>query len=1040
MDRFILEFKSPGVKWRGKPFWSWNGQLEKEELLRQIDIMKEMGMGGYFMHSRTGLKTEYLGEEWFACIDACVEKGMKEGLESWLYDEDRWPSGTCGGIVTRKKEYRAKFIQGSVIKYNKFIKEPERYLKSGGTLFLKTLALFYAELRRYTLGNYEQISIDNLSKLPEKREGWVFLVFTVEEEPSRTFYNGSTWVDTLNLEATNYYLQTTHEEYKKRCGDYFGKGIEGNFTDEPNRGTVFDRFNLRDKNTKWMVPYNEKIFGLYDELFSENLLDKLPELYFWKDKKKLSPVKWRYMEVLQRLFLENYAIPIYEWHEKNGLKLTGHILHEDSLGAQTAVCGSVMRYYPYMHYPGVDILTEDNRNYHVVKQLSSVARQNGQKWLLSELYGCTGWQFNFEAHKWVGDWQTLFGINLRCHHLSWYTMEGEAKRDFPASILHQSAWYKDYSIVESYFARLGLVLSQGKPICELLIINPVESIWAQIYPGSITGLSSRDRDFKIIEKQYMELFHWLIGSGFDFDYGDEGLMKELSHIEVEDGQPYLYVGESRYKAVIIGGLKTIRSETLHILSKFAEVGGKIIFAGEPPELVDVIPSPLAIQLSKQSLVCKWDKNELLSTISFLPSIKIIDLENGRRTEDIFLQQRKDGNVEYLILMNMNRKKSYPKIKIHWQHQSPLVELDLLTGDMRKFQGMDNGDHFICNLSESGSLAIASGFKGEILSKAQNKKARVPKITNKQKIPGPYDYELEEDNICVLDYVSWKINNSSSWYRDDILKADIKIREEFGLERRKGDMVQPWYRRKFHLEEVQKKYGKVTFRYEFCIETKPSKDIVLAVESPDVWTITMNGNPLLYEKQNGFWIDIAFKRIIVPTSLLNLGKNIIELETDFTEETNPEAIYLIGDFAVRLKGRKRILGTLPSKLEVGSITEQGLPFYSAGIKYILPVTNDIPSGIVIPKYEGACIAVTDGTGRRIIPWPPYEVMLQLNGQNHIILEIILTRRNTFGPLHQIPLRAQSYGHNNFVTSGPFWKDECNLLPSGLLDQPVYFYSS
>jgi hypothetical protein len=51
MEKFRAEFKSPGAKWRGKLFWSWNGELEKKELLRQIDILKEMGMGGYFMHS-----------------------------------------------------------------------------------------------------------------------------------------------------------------------------------------------------------------------------------------------------------------------------------------------------------------------------------------------------------------------------------------------------------------------------------------------------------------------------------------------------------------------------------------------------------------------------------------------------------------------------------------------------------------------------------------------------------------------------------------------------------------------------------------------------------------------------------------------------------------------------------------------------------------------------------------------------------------------------------------------------------------------------
>ena len=45
------KFLEPSGKYRGKPFWAWNKKLEKEELLRQIDVFKKMGFGGYFMHS-----------------------------------------------------------------------------------------------------------------------------------------------------------------------------------------------------------------------------------------------------------------------------------------------------------------------------------------------------------------------------------------------------------------------------------------------------------------------------------------------------------------------------------------------------------------------------------------------------------------------------------------------------------------------------------------------------------------------------------------------------------------------------------------------------------------------------------------------------------------------------------------------------------------------------------------------------------------------------------------------------------------------------
>src|SRR6187455_1211353 len=108
-------FLEPTMEYRGKPFWSWNGKLDREELIRQIQVMKEMGFGGFFMHSRTGLVTEYLGTEWFELINACADEAEKLGMEAWLYDEDRWPSGTAGGIVTQEPKFRLKFIHLEIV-------------------------------------------------------------------------------------------------------------------------------------------------------------------------------------------------------------------------------------------------------------------------------------------------------------------------------------------------------------------------------------------------------------------------------------------------------------------------------------------------------------------------------------------------------------------------------------------------------------------------------------------------------------------------------------------------------------------------------------------------------------------------------------------------------------------------------------------------------------------------------------------------------------------------------------------------------------
>jgi hypothetical protein len=94
-------WRNPTAEYRGAPFWSWNTKLTKDKLIRQLDCFSEMGMGGVHMHPRTGLDTPYLGEEFFDMVRACIDHCKERDMMACLYDEDRWPSGAAGGLVSK---------------------------------------------------------------------------------------------------------------------------------------------------------------------------------------------------------------------------------------------------------------------------------------------------------------------------------------------------------------------------------------------------------------------------------------------------------------------------------------------------------------------------------------------------------------------------------------------------------------------------------------------------------------------------------------------------------------------------------------------------------------------------------------------------------------------------------------------------------------------------------------------------------------------------------------------------------------------------
>ena len=59
--------------------------------MKQSIMYKDICMA--FMHARGGLRTEYMGEEWFENVEAAIDEARTLEMHPWAYDENGWPSG-----------------------------------------------------------------------------------------------------------------------------------------------------------------------------------------------------------------------------------------------------------------------------------------------------------------------------------------------------------------------------------------------------------------------------------------------------------------------------------------------------------------------------------------------------------------------------------------------------------------------------------------------------------------------------------------------------------------------------------------------------------------------------------------------------------------------------------------------------------------------------------------------------------------------------------------------------------------------------------
>ena len=188
-------FRHPTSEYRAAPFWAWNCKLEKDELLRQLDVLRQMGMGGAHMHVRTGMGTPYLSDEFMSLIRACTDKCKDEKMLAWLYDEDRWPSGAAGGIVTREEMYRARHLLFTTVP-STGANGAESHEMSGGASRSdngRLLACYDVELDADgCLYRAKRIAED------EAAAGVKWYAY-VETDLPNPWYNGQTYVITLNL-------------------------------------------------------------------------------------------------------------------------------------------------------------------------------------------------------------------------------------------------------------------------------------------------------------------------------------------------------------------------------------------------------------------------------------------------------------------------------------------------------------------------------------------------------------------------------------------------------------------------------------------------------------------------------------------------------------------------------------------------------------------------------------------------------------------------------------------------------------------------
>ena len=195
--------------------------------------MNDAGNGGFFMHARGGLATQYMSDEWFDNVESAIKASEETGMSAWAYDENGWPSGFGNGYINGKDvKYQQKYLRIADA-------EPTENViaKSGEHWFYFDINPFYVDvLDKQVIKEFIDYAYKPYyEKYGNRIEGF----FTDEPQISRV---GIPWSFVYE------------KEYEERYGDNINNHLEELFL------PVGDYKNTRVKFWKMVT-----------ELFSENL-------------------------------------------------------------------------------------------------------------------------------------------------------------------------------------------------------------------------------------------------------------------------------------------------------------------------------------------------------------------------------------------------------------------------------------------------------------------------------------------------------------------------------------------------------------------------------------------------------------------------------------------------------------------------------------------------------------------------------------------------------------------------------------------------
>jgi len=604
-DALYAAFSNPPAT--AKPFvrWWWNGdKLTSAEIVRELDVMREAGIGGVEINpiafpggDDLGIPSmPWLSDEWIGMVKVALQAAEERGIICDIIVGSGWPFGAEileGDDRSQLITIASQKIQGpgkvkiDLAKIKESAKPRIGSPWKGMDIDIYELCIAPVKMDKVVKPKWLKIDTGRSEIEIDAPAGEHILYTLVKVTGFQAVINGAPGAAGPVL---NHYSKSATEKFLNRMSDKLFpqlsglKGFRAMFCDSmeleganwcPDYLEEFQR--RRGYDLKPYLPYVLYKVGHMGHIDRTGDITQLSG----EAQEEVSRVRYDFFTTCMQIITDRFLITYTQWCNRHGFKSRmqpyGNEFHplEASLNIDIPECETWMWRNTVNDRSIRDFVNSPGYT-NINKFVASATALAGKKIVSCEESTNTDLVFNMtlEQLKVNGDQSNLSGVNHSILHGFNYS---PPETPFPGWIRYgmflndRNTWWPYFRQWAAYKTRLSVILQESTPFADLALLHPLADMWTIHGPqrDPFPGLHYPAYQYKVWEGIHK--------NGNSCDYTSENIIRQSS---VENG--CLTYGKRAYGTLILMEVESMEPATARMIAKFVAGGGKLIFIAKEP--------------------------------------------------------------------------------------------------------------------------------------------------------------------------------------------------------------------------------------------------------------------------------------------------------------------------------------------------------------------------------------------------------------------------------------------------------------------------